>query len=471
MSLDRHIRRSGSDYALALASLLPSGMAWSRDPASILMRAITGLANIFGFVDQRAADLLEIETDPKTTVAMLPEWERAFGLPDKCLSEPLSIGDRRKALLQRITLIGEQSRPFFIALAASIGYTITITEYRPFMVGIDRVGDNRVIGTAWSPYRFDDYTRMLVNFEGVDAATTFSDVTGKAFTATGNAQIDTAQKKYGTSSFLSDGTGDAFSTPDHADFTLNSSDFTAECWFNCVATSGSQRMLFGQTGGTVATTSIKMWRDTNNFIVADVCSGTNDYQLIGTTPFTNALNTGWHHAAMVRTGNILMLFIDGVKENQMTIAGAVNNSSAAFFIGNDSAAGASWNGWIDDFRLSSKARWTANFSTAFVSQPQLNEFGWPWLNTKGVPIGVGETSEYPYILGPITNRFYWTVHVAAARLTWFRVTQSETGVDPHLRIGIASDLECLLRRYKPAHTDIIFDYSGLAAGGSMAGTP
>ena len=45
------------------------------------------------------------------------------------------------------------------------------------------------------------------------------------------------------------------------------------------------------------------------------------------------------------------------------------------------------------------------------------------------------------------------------------------GHDPHLRIGLADDLECLLNRWKPAHTQIIFDYSGMETGGEMAGTP
>ena len=39
---------------------------------------------------------------------------------------------------------GSQSREFFIGVAAMIGYTITITEYRTFVVGIDRVGDSRL---------------------------------------------------------------------------------------------------------------------------------------------------------------------------------------------------------------------------------------------------------------------------------------------------------------------------------------
>ena len=62
---------------------------------------------------------------------------------------------------------------------------------------------------------------------------------------------------------------------------------------------------------------------------------------------------------------------------------------------------------------------------------------------------------------------------AIRELTWFRVGPigGEVGVDPHLLIGLAEDLECLLNRWKPAHTEIVFDYSGLTNGGSMAGTP
>jgi uncharacterized protein YmfQ (DUF2313 family) len=253
LSRDKHVTRSGDDYAKAFSQLLPQGLAWPRIATSVLMKVVSGLSQIWGNVEQSASLLLEIDSDPRYTTQLLPEWERAFGLPDPCLSEPTTIGERRFNLVQRMTLLGAQSREFFIALAASIGYTISITEYRPFMVGIDRVGDNRRIG--------------------------------------------------------------------------------------------------------------------NGSIIYD-------------------------------------------------------------------------------------------------------EFNHIVLNTIGLPVTtLGEYSEYPYMLGPPENRYYWHVHVAAAKLTWFRVTKGQTGIDPHLRIGIATDLECLLRRYKPAHTEIIFDYSGLSVGGSMAGTP
>jgi uncharacterized protein YmfQ (DUF2313 family) len=63
------------------------------------------------------------------------------------------------------------------------------------------------------------------------------------------------------------------------------------------------------------------------------------------------------------------------------------------------------------------------------------------------------------------------VHVHTTSLQWFRCASGQCGVDPHLRIGYATDLECILNRWKPGHTEIIFDYSGQTPGDPMAGTP
>jgi uncharacterized protein YmfQ (DUF2313 family) len=138
--LDRHVRRNGDAYAGALLALLPKGQAWPKSDGTTLTLTIDGLAQYWGFVDSRAADLLERESDPRYTVELLPDWEAAWGLPDPCLSEPLTMGERRTMLLQRMTLLGSQSRPWFYEVAAQLGYTITIGEYAPFITGISRCG-------------------------------------------------------------------------------------------------------------------------------------------------------------------------------------------------------------------------------------------------------------------------------------------------------------------------------------------
>lgn len=137
-------RRTAEDYGEAFGKLLPEGEAWPRDLNSTLMRLVYGMAALWGVsVDPRLADLLERESDPRATLEMLDDWERNFGLPDPCIDVPQGIGARHDALIHRMTMEGGQSIPFFVAVAAELGYDITIGEYSPFMAGISRCGDTR----------------------------------------------------------------------------------------------------------------------------------------------------------------------------------------------------------------------------------------------------------------------------------------------------------------------------------------
>lgn len=152
---DSFVRRDGEDYAEALAALLPTGEAWSRDPDSDLMGYVRGQAEVWGaLVDPRAADLLQLELDPRYTTEMLPDWERAFGLPDPCVQEPYTLEERRLALINRIAAEGGQSRAYFYGIAARLGYVIRIIEYSPFQAGISRCGDTRATGTNGEQYRW-----------------------------------------------------------------------------------------------------------------------------------------------------------------------------------------------------------------------------------------------------------------------------------------------------------------------------
>jgi uncharacterized protein YmfQ (DUF2313 family) len=75
-------------------------------------------------------------------------------------------------------------------------------------------------------------------------------------------------------------------------------------------------------------------------------------------------------------------------------------------------------------------------------------------------------------IGPPEMRYCWSVSVGDIQLVWFRVDAGQCGVDPHLRIGIPEDLICLLNKWKPAHTEIVLDYSGITnPNNPMAGTP
>ena len=137
------MQATSADFTQVILDEMPTGDAWPRDPDGGLVAWARGCADIWGDVAAREALLLLVESDPRSTLEMLPDWERAFGLPDPCVAEPQTIADRRKALINRMTTKGGQSRPFFIGVAAALGYTITITEFSPFMCGVSRCGDTR----------------------------------------------------------------------------------------------------------------------------------------------------------------------------------------------------------------------------------------------------------------------------------------------------------------------------------------
>lgn len=80
----------------------------------------------------------------------LTDWERVLALPDPCLIGIPQTGSQRvQAVVSKVQARGGQSKSFFIALAKSLGYDITITTFRPARAGMARAGD-RVYGGDWS---------------------------------------------------------------------------------------------------------------------------------------------------------------------------------------------------------------------------------------------------------------------------------------------------------------------------------
>ena len=122
---------TADDYLQVLLQLLPPGKAYPRDLEGELPATLAALADEFGRIDLRTANLVD-EADPRTAVEMIPDWERALALPDECTGPLNTLAERRQAILATLTETGGQSREYFIRLAASLGYSITITEFRPF---------------------------------------------------------------------------------------------------------------------------------------------------------------------------------------------------------------------------------------------------------------------------------------------------------------------------------------------------
>lgn len=126
-------------YLSQLQALLPQGPAWPRDGEATLTRLLEAMAAELARVDARGEDLVD-EADPRTTYELLADWERVAGLPDDCTGEAGTIDERRGALVDRLTATGGQSIAYFKTVAAALGYTIEVREYRPFVTGLSRCG-------------------------------------------------------------------------------------------------------------------------------------------------------------------------------------------------------------------------------------------------------------------------------------------------------------------------------------------
>lgn len=194
-------------------------------------------------------------------------------------------------------------------------------------------------------------TVSLLHFDGSDGSTTFTDETGKTWTAVGNAQIDTAQSVFGGASGLFDGTGDYIQTADTSDFDFGTGDFTIDFRLRPAAVSGWHGIC-----------SIGAW--TNGVFIE--LNGTAVYVYINGTGFgftpspVLAANT-WYHIALTRSGTSLRCFVDG------TQAGTTQTSAHDIQVSGVSKIGTSVDGdinaWIDEFRiLKGEAAWTAAFT-------------------------------------------------------------------------------------------------------------
>jgi hypothetical protein len=217
----------------------------------------------------------------------------------------------------------------------------------------------------------DSYTKLLLHMDGTDASTTFTDseTTPKSVTANGNAQIDTAQSKFGGASGLFDGDSDYLTVPDSDDWYFGAGDFTIDGWvrFNDLT---NVPAFIGQTqeDGENFWWIFKDPGASSQISIRFIIGGVTEAYYYQTSNWAPNLNQ-WYHIAAVRSGTSILLFIDGVSSpltGQIPIStNDVGNVAASLHIGRGHPAGVAYylNGWLDEVRISKGiARWTSNFN-------------------------------------------------------------------------------------------------------------
>jgi hypothetical protein len=225
-----------------------------------------------------------------------------------------------------------------------------------------------------NPYQFaatgptDPYfsnVSLLLHGDGTNGSTTIVDSSPspKTVTAFGDAQISTAQSKFGGASIAFDGNSDYFSVPSSVDFEFGSGNFTIE-FFAYINTYGtitafiSRSMWSGANGGTpwiVFALSEKIY-----FSVTDNATGAWGLSGAGGV---SAPTGQWNHIAVVRNGSSFNAYVNGVAGTAKTFAGAIQPSNSSLISGVYNNTLGSVNGYIDDLRITKGvARYTSNFT-------------------------------------------------------------------------------------------------------------
>lgn len=120
------------DYTRALEKLLPRGRAWCPGEGSTLGGLLAAFGQVAASFHSHVLNFVE-DVFPDTTINFLTDWERVAGLPLPCSGLAETIPLRRQDLLARLTARGQQTIEYFIGLAATLGYEITIDEFDPFV--------------------------------------------------------------------------------------------------------------------------------------------------------------------------------------------------------------------------------------------------------------------------------------------------------------------------------------------------
>ncbi len=180
---------TSNDYLQQLINLTPSGSAFPTDSASNWVKLLDAIAQVCERIDANAV-LLMNEAFPDTTTQLLENWERVAGLPDECSELGDTYEIRRLNLIAKLTSRGGQSRAYFIEIAAALGYTITITEFHPFIVEYSAVEDPLYDDTWYFAWQVNSALNTITWFRAGRSAA------GEPLRSWGNTRLECIMEKY-----------------------------------------------------------------------------------------------------------------------------------------------------------------------------------------------------------------------------------------------------------------------------------
>lgn len=198
---------------------------------------------------------------------------------------------------------------------------------------------------------------LLLHCDGTDGSTTAIDSSNSAhtLTAVGDAQLDTAEKKFGTAAALFDG-NDYFTIPDSSDWDFGTGDFTIELFvrYNGTEPASPRAVISSGAAGTVSS----FWTLeglAGNKLGFFVSAFSMLVPILETT--TTSWSNTWRFIQINRSGTTWKLYVDGAEEDSATSSVSCNSNGGV-------VVGAGWyapssraiNASVDEVRITKVAR-------------------------------------------------------------------------------------------------------------------
>lgn len=280
---------------------------------------------------------------------------------------------------------------------------------------------------------YDPKQNVLLHFNGADAAATTTDDYGNTWTLVANAQLDTAQFKFGTASLLLDGTGDYAECAPALPFTFTQQGYgwtiEGHVRFAVLPTAAQHMVLFnlGQSAtnfgvllslfNNAGTTKLELSLSSNG-TSHDVTSAT-----VGTNT-TWAANT-WYHVALVfdPLAGKYYLYLNGGQDLSVTSTLNVAQLIKARLGETLDATLVQLNGWMDEVRFSPCVRYPggATFvvaAAAFVPEGQW--FSIPLMQMFEVTAASGVAGVNPTLTNRAARLFVGEADAGAATISAVR---------------------------------------------------
>lgn len=291
----------------------------------------------------------------------LNEWNHIAAVRNGNIFTLYTNGVAGTPVISSGTLFATETEPLGISWRRNNGSTIE--WYSGYMSNI------RIVkGTALYTTTFVPSTQPLTAVSGTSLLTcqnsTIRDNSTNAFTVTVAGNTVTEQfGPYHADGIVSysgyfDGTDDYLNAGTNTAFAFGTGNFTIECWFYDNGTSVNSAVLVGSSNYGTGTNVQLYYNGVTNSLVYLGQTG------LTITASTNVVENIWNHVAIVRSGTIVTLFLNGVSVGSVTDGNNIT-STIAMCVGATANANGNtfFKGYISNVRIvKGTAVYTANFT-------------------------------------------------------------------------------------------------------------